>query len=51
MANFKPVINFDDYEPLDLVETINNVADGLASDPAFLGSPFTKIQLNGISLT
>jgi len=50
MEKFKSIIDFSDFKPLNLVETMNNVADGIESDPIFTGSPTTPAGLRAIAL-
>jgi len=50
MENYKAVINYSNYKPLDLVETMNNTADGIGSDPIFTGSPTTPVALRAIAV-
>ncbi len=49
MSKFKPNEDFSGYTPLEIVELLNKEADGVASDPLFIDSPLTKIQLNAIA--
>ena len=51
MEKNKAIIDFSNFEPLVLVETINNVADGIDSDILFKLSPTPTDKMRAIALT